>query len=133
MRPINEVLRPLSTGLGMRPQLQVLRAIVVLDSVQVMYVLAGQEVASDLVLHHEDVLEDVSPSSGICPGVIGLPDHDVALVVAGLATRPSRIKFTRSVKAGCTTTRPFGRGSTAERARSPSLFRSTTRTRAMLA
>ena len=48
----------------MRPQLEVLWSVVVLDPVEVMHRLASNQVATEKVLHHEHVLEDVPVAAG---------------------------------------------------------------------
>ena len=84
--PWKSVNAPDACRLWSYPQLQVLGAVVVSDAVAVMHVLARQEIASQHLLHDQDVLEHVTPVAG--PRVLGCPDHRVSVLVAGPPAPP---------------------------------------------
>jgi hypothetical protein len=68
---------------GPRPQFEVLRAVVVLDAVDVMFAL--DEVSPKDLLGDEDVLEDIPATRA---RVVGNPDHDISRLVPGPAASP---------------------------------------------
>ena len=84
--PRESVDAPDACRLWSYPQLQVLGAVVVSDAIAVMYVLARQEIASQHLLHDQDVLEDIAPVAG--PRVLGCPDQRVSVLVPGSPAPP---------------------------------------------
>ena len=84
--------------LGTYPQLQVLRPVVVLDTVQMMHVLSRQEIPAEHLLHDQDVLEDVASVAG--PRVVRRPEQDVPALVPCPAASPVAVRITTLGAAG---------------------------------
>jgi hypothetical protein len=71
--PIESVAHANSRRLGSRPQLEILRPVVVADTVEMMNRLTGQEVPSDRRLEDQDVLKNVWVAGPGCPRVTRRP------------------------------------------------------------
>jgi hypothetical protein len=82
------------------PQLQVFQPVVVPHAVAMVNGFIRQEVATQHLLHHEDVLEDILALSG--PGVTRCPEHDIARLVAGASASPVAIRGAGHTTAGST-------------------------------
>lgn len=85
-RPRKCVLRADARWLRPDPKLKVFRPVVVLDSIDVVNVLAFYKSPANLGLHHKDVLEDVLAR-------LLNEHHAVALFVVGRTTTPPRIPW----------------------------------------
>ena len=70
-----------------QPELEVLRSVVVPNAVAVVDVLVAHEVASELLLHHEDVLKHLGMSGTGARMFRGVA-HDVARLVTGAPSPP---------------------------------------------
>jgi hypothetical protein len=72
-----------------RPKFQVSRAIVVSNTISMMYRLLWQQVTAEHLFHYEDVLEDIVPLSS--PWVTRHPDHDISSLVASAPASPPAV------------------------------------------
>jgi hypothetical protein len=82
------------------PQLEVLRPIIVFDSIAMMNVLSGQEIPAEHLLHDKNVFEDIP--SLVRPGVSWRQDHHVPALVPCPATLPVAVGGSAVVTAGVT-------------------------------
>jgi hypothetical protein len=78
-RPREGVIDPDATRLWTDPQFQIPRPVVMFHTVNVMNRLVGEEMPSQQLLHHEDVLEDVEALAST--RVVRSPNHDIARFV----------------------------------------------------
>src|SRR5512132_834831 len=85
--------------LGANPKLEVLGAVVVLDAVEVVDRFVSQEMASELLLHHEDVFEDVG-AIWASPRMVGDPQQDVAGPMRGSSALPRAVVATTVTSTG---------------------------------
>ena len=89
--PCDGVRRANTARLRSYPELEILRSIVILPAVEVMDRLVRQEIATDLLLHHEDVFEHVRAlrsSSWVARNAA----HHVAPLVNGHAATPVAVR-----------------------------------------
>jgi hypothetical protein len=87
--PGDRIACPDARRLRPRPKLEVLWAVVVSNTISVVYGFFRQQVAAENLFHHDDVFEYILPLSG--PWMTRGPDHDVSSLVTA-TRRPTLIR-----------------------------------------